>query len=131
MLTLTALITLLAVVLYFYTGIRVAQARRTSGIQAPVMTGNPDFERAVRVQANMLEWMPMFLPALWLFAFYVSDRWAAVIGLVWIIGRAVYIQGYAQAANKRGTGFAIQAIATTVLWGGALIAVISAAPKSF
>ena len=131
MLTLTALITLLAVALYFYTGIRVAQARRATGIQAPAMTGNPDFERAVRVQANMLEWMPMFLPALWLFAFYVSDRWAAVIGLVWIIGRALYIQGYAQAANKRGTGFAIQALATVVLWGGALIAVIAAALKTF
>jgi glutathione S-transferase len=130
MLSLTALITLLAVALYFYTGIRVAQARRKSGIQAPAMTGDPDFERAVRVQANMMEWMPMFLPALWLFGLYVSDRWAAAIGLVWIIGRAAYIQGYAQAANKRGPGFAIQALAAFVLWAGALIAVISAILKT-
>jgi glutathione S-transferase len=131
MLHLTALITLLAVGVYFYSGLRVAQARRKSGIKAPTMTGDPDFERAVRSQANMLEWMPIFLPALWLFAWYVSDRWAAALGLVWIIGRVLYIQGYAQAADKRGTGFAVQAVAASTLWVGAFIAVASAALKTF
>jgi len=41
----TALVTLLAVFLYFYTGILVAKARGKFGVKAPATTGNPDFER--------------------------------------------------------------------------------------
>ncbi len=52
-------------------------------IKAPAISGHPDFERYFRVQANTLEWMPIFLPSLWLFALYVSDMGAAAIGLVW------------------------------------------------
>ena len=40
---------------------------------------------------NTLEWLPIFLPSLWLFAIYVSDAIAAAIELVWIIGRIVYM----------------------------------------
>lgn len=116
----TALVTCLAISLYFFTGIRVAKARRAFGIKAPAITGNSDFERVFRVQMNTLEWMPMFLPSLWLFAIYLSDPIAAVIGLVWIAGRALYMTGYSQAADKRRRGFAIQATATIVLWLGAV-----------
>jgi hypothetical protein len=42
------------------------------------------------------------------------------------LGRFLYIQGYMQAANKRGTGFGIQAVAAGVLWSRALIGVILA-----
>jgi glutathione S-transferase len=58
---------------------------------------------------NTLEWMPIFLPSLWLFAIYISDPIAAGLGLVWIAGRILYMTGYSQAANKRGRGFGIQA----------------------
>jgi uncharacterized membrane protein YecN with MAPEG domain len=121
----TALVTLFAILLYFYTVLRVAQARGRTGVKAPATTGNPEFERAFRVQMNMLEWMPIVLPAMWLFAFSVGDGWAAAVGGVWIIGRALYIQGYSQAAEKRGTGFGIQALAAGVLWAGALTGVVS------
>jgi len=40
---------------------------------------------------NTLEWLPVFLPSLWLFAVYVSDAIAGGIGLVWIIGRVFYM----------------------------------------
>jgi glutathione S-transferase len=73
---------------------------------------------------NTLEWMPVFLPALWLFAIYVSDAIAAALGVVWIIGRLLYMTGYAEAANKRGPGFAIQAVAAVVLWLGAVIGIL-------
>jgi len=73
-----------------------------------------------RVQMNTLEWMPIFLPSLWLFAVYVSDPIAAVLGLVWIAGRFLYMTGYSQAAEKRGRGFGIQAGAAIILWLGAL-----------
>ena len=83
----TALVTLLAVALYFYTGLLVAKARAKYGVKAPATTGNPDFERVFRVQLNTLEWMPIFLPLLWLFVLYVNDWGAALLGLVWLAGR--------------------------------------------
>lgn len=124
MLHFTALATCLAILLYFFTSIRVARARAAFGIKAPAIIGNPDFERVFRVQMNTLEWMPIFLPSLWLFAIYISDPIAAVIGLVWIAGRILYLTGYSQAAEKRGRGFGIQAMAAIILWVGALGAIV-------
>jgi len=120
----TALVTCLAILVYFLISYRVAQARGTYGVKAPAITGHPDFERIFRVQMNTLEWMPVFLPALWLFAIYVSDAIAAALGVVWIVGRVLYMTGYAEAANKRGRGFAIQASAAIALWIGATAAIV-------
>jgi glutathione S-transferase len=120
----TALVTCLTLLFYFFTSLRVAKARATFGINAPAITGNPDFERVFRVQMNTLEWLPFFLPSLWLFAIYLSDPIAAALGLVWIGGRILYMTGYSQAANKRGRGFGIQAGATILLWLGALGAIV-------
>jgi glutathione S-transferase len=120
----TALVTCLAILFYFFTTIQVSKARAAFGIKVPATSGNPDFERVFRVQMNTLEWMPIFLPSLWLFAIYVSDPGAAVLGLVWIAGRALYMTGYAQAAEKRGRGFGIQAAAAIILWLGALGAIV-------
>jgi glutathione S-transferase len=120
----TALVTCLSILCYFYTSILVSRARTAFGIKAPAVSGNPDFERAFRVQMNTLEWMPIFLPSLWLFAFYINDALAAALGVVWIVGRVLYMTGYSQAAAKRGLGFGIQAGAAILLWLGALGAVI-------
>ena len=120
---LTALVTCLAILIYFLTSAQVAKARATFGIKAPAISGNPDFERVFRVQMNTLEWMPIFLPALWLFAIYISDAIAAALGVVWIVGRILYMTGYAKAANKRGLGFGIQASAAILLWLGAIGAI--------
>ena|ERR1700733_2636302 len=118
---LVAIVTLLALLVYFYMGMRVGQARTKFNVPAPAMSGNPDFERAFRVQMNTLEWLPMFLVSLWLFAIaWGSDLTAAGIGLVWIVGRILYLTGYSKAAASRGPGFAVQALATAVLLFGAL-----------
>ena len=70
---------------------------------------------------NTLEWLPLFLVSLWLFAFaWNDDRIAAGVGCVWIIGRILYLTGYSKAAEARGPGFGIQALATGVLLLGAL-----------
>jgi glutathione S-transferase len=119
----TALVTCLAILFYFFTSFRVGKARATFGVKAPAISGNPDFERVFRVQMNTLEWMPIFLPLLWLFAIYISDTIAALVGLVWIVGRVLYMTGYSKAAEKRETGFAIQAFACTVLLLGAVGAI--------
>jgi glutathione S-transferase len=120
----TALVTCLAIAFYFFTTIQVSKARVAFGIKVPATSGNPDFERVFRVQMNTLEWMPIFLPSLWLFAIYISDPIAAALGVVWIAGRILYMTGYAQAAEKRGRGFGIQAAATILLWLGALGAIV-------
>jgi glutathione S-transferase len=116
----TAIVTCLAILFYFVTSIRVARARVAYGVKVPAISGNADFERVFRVQMNTLEWMPIFLPSLWLFAVYVSDGIAALVGLVWIAGRILYMLGYEQAAEKRSRGFGIQALACIVLLLGAL-----------
>ena len=120
----TAFVTCLAILFYFFTGVQVAKARAAFGVKAPAISGNPDFERVFRVQMNTLEWMPILLPPLWLFAIYISDAIAAVLGLVWIAGRILYMTGYSQAADKRRRGFGIQAAAVILLWLGALGAIV-------
>jgi glutathione S-transferase len=124
MLHYTALVTCLAILSYLFTIMQVSKARVAFGIKVPAISGNPDFERVFRVQMNTLEWMPIFLPSLWLFAIYISDPIAAGLGLVWIAGRILYMTGYSQAASKRGRGFAIQAGAAILLWLGALGAIV-------
>jgi len=116
----TAIVTCLAILFYFFTSIRVARARVAYGVKVPAISGNSDFERVFRVQMNTLEWMPIFLPSLWLFAVYVDDGIAALVGLVWIAGRILYMLGYEQAAEKRSRGFGIQALACGILLLGSL-----------
>jgi glutathione S-transferase len=122
--TWVALVTLLALVVYLAFGINVGRTRYKVGIFAPAMTGDPRLERAIRVQANTLEWLPVFLVAMWLFAIYWNDLVAAAIGVVWIIGRILFAVGYMADPAKRAPGFLIQALATLVLLLGALGRVI-------
>jgi len=119
-----AIVTLVALLLYVGMALRIAFARKTAGIQPPAMTGDPILERHIRVQANTLEWLPVFLPSLWLFALYWSDLVATVLGVVWILGRIVYALGYVADPARREIGFGIQALATAVLLFGALGRVI-------
>ena len=121
---LVGLVTLLALLFYFWTGIAVAQARGKFKIEAPAMTGNAEFERTARVQMNTLEWLPLFLVSLWMFATYWPAWIAAAIGAVWIVGRFMYMQGYIAAAEKRSMGFSVQAIAVAILFVGALVGVV-------
>ncbi|ACG76460.1 MAPEG family protein [Phenylobacterium zucineum HLK1] len=115
-----AIVTLLAILTYFWMGLAVAGARRRSGIAAPAMTGDPVLERTIRAHYNTLEWLPIFLPSMWLFALYWSDLVAAALGLIWIVGRIVYQLGYVRDPAKRELGFLIQALAAGVLLFGAL-----------
>src|SRR5262245_60600153 len=120
----TAIVTLLAVLLYFFIATRVAAARRTFNVKLPAIIGQPDFERVYRVQMNILEWMPIFLPLLWLCAIYFNDAAAAVVGLIWIGGRILYYRGYTQAVEKRLPGFFIQVSACGLLLIGAIAGIV-------
>jgi len=116
----TAIATLLALLLYFWMGTQVARTRQKVGILPPTMSGDPLLERTIRAHENTLEWMPIFLPSLWLFAYYWSDMAAAITAAVWIVGRILYFRGYVAESNKRYPGFGIQALASAVLLFGAL-----------
>ncbi len=116
----TALVSILALLVYFWMSARVGRARGKSGIAAPAMTGDPILERAVRVHINTLEGLPLFLVGLWLFAIYWDERIAAGLGVVWIVGRLAYAAAYMADPAKRGTGFMIQFLATAALLLGAL-----------
>jgi glutathione S-transferase len=120
----TAIVTLLATALYLFLGTRVAAARNKFNVRLPATTGNPDFERIFRAHVNMLEWMPTFLVSLWLCAIYLSDLAAAVLGLVWIAGRALYFVGYSEAVEKRLPGFLIQATVCLLLLIGAAAGIV-------
>jgi glutathione S-transferase len=120
----TALATLSALILYFVLGINVARARTRYRIPAPAIHGDPAFERVFRVQQNTVETLVLFLPALWLFAWYVSDVWAALLGAVWIAVRAWYAKGYYADAAKRGPGFGVAAMATMILLIGSATGIV-------
>ena len=124
----TPLVTLLAVALYFFLATRVAAAHGKFGIRLPATTGNPDFERVFRAHMNTLEWMPIFLVPLWLCAIYLSDIGATVLGLVWILGRALYFAGYTTAVEKRLPGFFVQSTACVLLFIGAAAGVVMHLP---
>lgn len=116
----TAIVTLLAVALYFFIATRVAAARGRFGVKLPATTGHADFERVFRAHTNMLEWLPSFLVPLWLCALYLSDLGAALLGLVWVGARVLYFVGYSKAVEKRLPGFLIQTITCVLLFLGAV-----------
>lgn len=120
------LVTLAALLFYFWTGLTVGNARRKYNVPAPATTGNPEFERVFRVQMNTLEWLPMFLVSLWIFSMYWDGRVAAAIGAIWIVGRYMYAHGYIIEAGQRSMGFMIQAIAVLILFAGGLIGAVMA-----
>jgi glutathione S-transferase len=115
-----AIVSLVALLLYIVMVFRVGHARSAFGVPAPAIHGHEDFERVFRVQANTLEWLPIFLVSMWLFALYWDDRVATALGVIWIIGRFLYMLGYSKAAGSRSTGFLVQMTATAVLLFGAL-----------
>jgi glutathione S-transferase len=126
-----SLITVSALIFYFVVTLNVGRARAKYKVSPPQMSGNPDFERVVRVQQNTVEQLILFLPALWLFAQFISPIWAAGIGAVWIIGRILFAWGYYQAAEKRAVGFGISSLATLSLLGGSLTGIIMSLLKFY
>src|SRR5579864_9689868 len=113
---LTAIATLLAVLIALGTAILVARTRTRVKIFPPVMTGSPELECALRVQANTVEQIVIFLPALWLAALYFQGWIPAVIGLVWCLGRVLYVLGYRPAKpGAREPGFIVAMLSTIAL----------------
>ena len=116
-----AIVTVLALSQFFWLALQVARARARYGIAAPATTGNELFERHFRVHVNTLEQLLLFLPSLWIFAVYISPLWAAALGVVFIIGRAVYAVSYVRDPKGRSLGFALTALPYFIMMVGILI----------
>lgn len=115
------LIVALALVQFFAFGTAVGVARGKYNVPAPATTGNEVFERYFRVQMNTLELLIMFVPAIWMFGFYVSANVAAALGAIYIIGRGIYFFSYVKDPKKRELGFGLSVGPIVVLVIGALI----------
>jgi glutathione S-transferase len=115
-----AIVTGVALVEYVAFVMLAGNARRRSGIAAPAMSGDEMLERHLRVQYNTVEQLIVFLPALWLYAWFRGALTAAVIGVFFIIGRAWYAIGYLRDPASRGPGFLLGFLATIVLLAGGL-----------
>lgn len=117
-----AIVTILALMQYFFFGVQVGQMRVKHGVKAPATSGHPEFERMFRVQQNTLEQLVMFLPALWIYGYFGKPLWAAAAGIVFIIGRFIYKRSYVADPKKRSTGFTVSIVATSFLMVAGLIA---------
>jgi len=117
---LVAIVVLLALIEYVVLGMLVGRARGKYGVRAPAVTGHEMFERYFRVHQNTLELLVVFVPAMWLFASYVSPGWAATLGLVYVVGRIAYVVGYVADPAKREIGFGLSVFPVIVLLLGAL-----------
>lgn len=115
-----AIITGLALLEYMVFSMRVGMARGKYGIEAPAVSGNEIFERHFRVHMNTLEQLAVFLPALWIFAYFASAPIAAGLGLLFVIGRAVYGIAYVSDPKKRSVGFGLSYLANVALVLGSI-----------
>jgi glutathione S-transferase len=121
-----ALVVLLSLLEFMVFGMLVGGARARYKIAAPATVGHPVFERTFRVHYNTLELLVVFIPALWLFGMYLNPRWGAIIGAVFMVGRALYAVGYIRAPEKREIGAMLSFAAVSVLLIGAVFGVVRA-----
>jgi glutathione S-transferase len=120
------LVIALALVEFLLFGVAVSRARARYNIPAPATTGNEVFERYFRVQMNTLEQLIVFVPSVLLFARYVNVYVAAALGVVFLIGRALYFQGYVRSPQARHIGFLLSVIPNVTLLIGAIIGAVVA-----
>ena len=114
------IVIVLALLQFTAFGIAVSRARGRYEVKAPAVTGHVIFERYMRVQMNTLEQLVVFIPAIWLFAQFISPRWAAILGVVYLAGRTLYFFSYVNNPQSRSLGFALTSLPTLVMLGGVL-----------
>lgn len=124
------LIIALALLQYLYFVFRVGSSRGRYGVDAPATTGNEEWEKLYRVQANTMEQLIVFIPAIYMAASF-AHLWTAVgIGIVYLIGRTAYAWGYRAEPGKRAIGmlmtFFPNAILVLMAIGGVLYKILMA-----
>jgi len=110
----------LALVEFWAFGLLVGGQRVKRKVSAPATTGDDIFERYHRVHYNTMEQLIIFIPAILLYANYISINWAAGLGVVYLLGRIVYLTGYVKDPKKRSMGFGLSWMPATILLLGGL-----------
>ena len=116
-----AIVTGLILIQTFHFAFQVGQARVKHGVNAPAITGADEFNRAFRVHQNSVEQLILFIPALWMFAYYIHDLTAAGIGLLYLVSRVIYRHHYLKDPKSRGTGFLPGVLLLAILILGSII----------
>lgn len=88
-----------------YLARRVGWARQAHKITPPIVTGPPEFERTFRAHQNSIEFYPLFLVVLWTSGIFFSEEIAALGGVVFMVARQMYFNGYISSSQKRLPGF--------------------------
>jgi glutathione S-transferase len=120
----SALATLIDLAIFLWTIALVARARTRYGVMAPACTGHEEFERRFRVQMNTLEQLALLLPSLWLCAIWVGEIYAGLGGLIWAIGRIIYVATYLRDPRSRAPGMMLTVLPTLVMAAASAISVI-------
>lgn len=123
---LVAIVTGVALLEYVCMIVLVGRARGQHGVEAPAISGHPTFDRYFRVQQNTLEQLAIFLPGIWLFGYYLSAQLAAILGAVFVLGRAIYLISYVADPEKRGPGMLLTLLVNVILIVGGLIGALRA-----
>lgn len=119
---LVVIVIAIALVEYSVFGMLVGRARMLYKVEAPAMTGDPVFERYNRVHQNTQESLMLFLPGMVMFGYYANAGIAVILGLVWVIGRVIYLRAYVKDPKSRGLGFGLSFLPNVVLVVGGAIA---------
>ena len=127
---LVILIVVLALIEYCVFTAQVGKARVKYNIKAPAVTGHPIFERHLRIQQNTSEQLLVFLPAIFVFSYiaesldWPGNEIAAILGVIFLIGRAVYARSYLRDPAARSTGFMLTFLPSGVMLAGTLVGLL-------
>ncbi len=124
------LIIIIALIEYIFFAAKTGMARVKYQVKAPAISGHPMFERHYRVQMNTLEQLIIFIPGLLVFAWtgeavgWPAHEISALLGVIWIIGRAVYYRAYLGDPAQRGIGFMMTMIPSMTMLLASFIAIL-------
>jgi hypothetical protein len=76
---------------------------------------------------NTLEQLVVFIPSILIFGLYFSPYLAAALGVIFLIGRLVYLSSYVKDPKKREVGFLLSAAPNLILLFGAIVGAARAA----
>ena len=121
---LVIIVVVLALIQFIVFGILVGRARGKYNVSAPATSGDPVFERYNRVHMNTLEQLAVFLPSIFIYSYVGSPAVAAGLGVVYLVGRLVYLRSYIADPATRGAGFGMTALPSMFMLLASLFIVI-------